>query len=219
MVASRRTIYPEVSRQAFLKNISWGTYQRLLAEKQEQAGIRLYYDNGTLEIKMPSAEHEEPNRTLAHLIELLAEEMNLDLRRLGSTTFSREDLSKGFEPDSCFYIQNAPAIQGRKKLDLKIDPPPDIVIEVDITSDSLAKSPIFAGLGVPEVWRFDNVMVTIHKLEEAGYAKADHSLAFPRLTSEIATQFLEESETMRTPDWSRRVREWIRSQSTSQSHP
>jgi Uma2 family endonuclease len=125
-------------------------------------------------------------------------------------------LAKGFEPDSCFYIQNAPAIRGKKKLDLKQDPPPDLVIEVDITSDSLDKFPIFAGLGIPEVWRFDNGTVTIHKLEGSSYSKAGHSLAFPPLTSEIATQFLAESETMRSPDWSRHVREWVRSQSAIQ---
>jgi Uma2 family endonuclease len=212
MVASQKTIHPQAGRPAYLKNISWETYERLLAEKEDQAGARLYYNNGTLEIKMPSVEHEEPNRTLAHLIELLAEELNLDLRRLGSTTFNREDLGKGFEPDSCFYIRNAPAIRGKKTLDLKQDPPPDIVIEVDITSDSLDKFPIFAGLRIPEVWRFDNGTVTIHTLQGNDYPKALHSLAFPMLTSEMATRFLAESETMRSPDWSRHVRTWVQSQ-------
>lgn len=136
--------------------------------------------------------------------------MNIDIERLGSTTFKRDDLLKGFEPDSCFYIQNAEAIAGKNSIDMAIDPPPDLVIEVDITSDSLDKFPIFAGVGVPEVWRYDQEKVTSHKLEGADYVEAEHSPTFPPLTSELATQFLEESAQMKSTVWLRRVREWAR---------
>src|SRR5262245_20806696 len=208
MVAPQRTI----DQFVVLRNVSWETFERLLADHQDSAGVRLYYDNGMLEIKVPSAKHEEPNRTLALLIEVLAEEMNLDLRRLGSTTFKRYDLLKGFEPDSSFYIQNAEAITGKDTLDLMIDPPPDLIIEVDITSDSLDKFPIFAGLGIPEVWRCNDEMVTIYKLEGDSYVTAEHSRTFPSLTGELATQFLVESVQIKSTTWLRRVREWARAQ-------
>src|SRR5262245_419860 len=206
MVAPQKTI----DQFVVLRNVSWETFERLLADHEDSAGVRLYYDNGMLEIKAPSAKHEEPNRTLAQLIEVLAEEMNLDLRRLGSTTFKRYDLLKGFEPDSSFYIHNVESIAGKATIDLIIDPPPDIVIEVDITSDSLDKFPIFAGLGIPEVWHYDDEMVTIYKLQGDHYVKAKYSPTFPLLTSELATQFLEESAQMKSTVWLRRVREWAR---------
>jgi Uma2 family endonuclease len=211
MVAPQRTI----DQFVVLRNVSWETFERLLADHEDSAGVRLYYNNGMLEIKAPSAKHEEPNRTLAQLIEVLAEEMNLDLRRLGSTTFKRYDLLKGFEPDSSFYIQNAEAITGKATIDLAMDPPPDIIIEVDITSDSLDKFPIFAGLGIPEVWHYNDETVTIYKLEGDHYVKADYSPTFPPLTSELATQFLEESAQIKSTTWLRRVREWARAQLNS----
>jgi Uma2 family endonuclease len=98
-----------------LENISWGTYERLLAERGETNGTRFTYNGGVLEIMVLSARHEKPNRTLALLVEVLAEELNLNLERLGSTTFKRADLLKGFEPDSCFYIQHADAINGKER--------------------------------------------------------------------------------------------------------
>jgi len=208
MVAPRKTI----DQYVVLRNVSWETFERLLADHQDSAGVRLYYNNGMLEIKVPSAKHERPNRTLAQLIEVLAEEMNFDIERLGSTTYKRDDLLKGFEPDSSFYIQNAEAVMGKDDFDLRIDPPPDIVIEIDITSDSLNKFPIFAGIGVPEVWRYDQGKVTFHKLDGEDYVEAKHSLTFPLLTSEIATQFLQESTQMKSTAWLRRVREWARTQ-------
>ncbi len=215
MVAPQKTIIRSETneRLVVLPNVSWETYERLLAEHPDSTGIRFSYDNGMLEIKMPSAKDERPNRTLALLIEIVAGEMSIDIERLGSTTFKRDDLLKGFEPDSCFYIQNAEAIFGKDSIDLTIDPAPDLVIEVDITSDSLNKFPIFAGVGVSEVWRCDQNGVSFHKLEGDSYVEVEHSPAFPPLTSEMATQFLEESAQMKSTAWLRRVREWAREQS------
>lgn len=161
-----------------LEQVSWKTYESLLADYEDHAGPRFYYDNGTLEIKMPSAIHEKANRTLAQLVSVLAEELNIDLVGLGSTTFKREDLLKGFEPDSCFYIQNADAVFEKEKIDLEIDPPPDLVIEADVTSKSLNKFMLFSAMGVPEVWRYDDGRVTMYQLVGGQYAEAGHSSAF-----------------------------------------
>jgi Uma2 family endonuclease len=121
------------ARNVVLKGISWETYRRLLAEHEAQSGTHFTYDSGVLEIMVLSSRHEEPNRTLALLVEVLAEELVIDIRRLGSTTFRREDLAKGFEPDSCFYIQHVATVAARIGIDLTIDPPPDLVFELLVT--------------------------------------------------------------------------------------
>lgn len=220
MVASQTVLAQKiaettVARCVLLRHVSWQTYESLLADYEDQAGPRFSYDNGMLEIKMPSVIHEKANRTLAQLVDVLAEELNIDLERLGSTTFKRKDLLKGFEPDSCFYIQNAGAIFGKDDLDLMVDPPPDLVIEADVTSESLNKFVLFSALGVPEVWRYDDGQVTMYQLEDGSYVETGQSLAFPLLTSEMATQFLSESLEMKSTAWFRRVREWAREQSNA----
>ncbi|HEY7543611.1 MAG TPA: Uma2 family endonuclease [Blastocatellia bacterium] len=206
------TVTSPPERLVTLYGISWETYERIITEHGERGGTRFTFDNGRLEIMVLSSRHERPNRTLALLVEVLAEEMEIDIERLGSTTFKREDLQKGFEPDSCFYIQNAESVRGKDEIDLASDPPPDLIIEIDITSESLNRFPIFAAVGVMEVWRFDRNAVTFFQLEDGEYRETPNSLAFPSLISEIATRFLAESLTMRSTAWLRRVREWARSQ-------
>jgi Uma2 family endonuclease len=110
--------------------VSWTTYEQLLADLASQSSTRLTYDRGILEIMSPLPEHEEGNRTIALLVEVLAEAMGIDVRNFGSTTFRREDLARGFEPDSCFYIQHEADISGKSAIDLTADPPPDLVVVI-----------------------------------------------------------------------------------------
>ncbi len=197
-------------QRIILENISWNLYEQLLAEHGDSVGTRFTYDNGDLEIMVVSAEHERFNRTLALLVDLIAAELDINVDRVGSNTFKRADLLKGFEPDSCFYTQHHAHVKGKKRLDLSVDPPPDLVIEVDVTSPSLPRFPIFAGVGVPEVWRYDGERVWFFKLEGEKYAEVEHSPALPPLTSDVATRFLKENEEMDSTDWLRRVRGWAR---------
>ncbi len=206
------TVVSPPERLVTLYGISWETYERIIAEHGERGGTRFTFDNGRLEIMVLSPRHEKPNRALAALVEVLAEEMDIDIERLGSTTFRREDLQKGFEPDSCFYIQSAESVRGKDEIDLASDPPPDLIIEIDITSESLDRFPLFAAVGVIEVWRFDRTSITFFRLEDDEYRKTPNSFAFPPLTSEIATRFLTESQTMKSTSWLRRVRQWARDQ-------
>src|SRR5215470_14554746 len=124
---------PATDQLVVLHNVSWQTYSRLLEDLADQSSIRVAFDNGEMEIMSPTAEHEELNRIVARFLEGVAAALDLDIRSLGSTTFKRKDVLRGFEPDSCFYLQNAPAIRGKTRLDLSIEPPPDLVIEIDIT--------------------------------------------------------------------------------------
>jgi Uma2 family endonuclease len=196
-----------------LDRVTWETYERLITEHGERCGTRFTYDEGVLQIMVVSSRHERPNRTLATLVEVLAEEWGVDIARLGSMTFKRKDLQKGFEPDSCFYIQHAEAIHGKQQIDIAVDPPPDLSIEVDITRGSLNRFPIFAAVGIPEVWRFDGNSVAIFRLKSGGYVEVANSLAFPAVTGEILTLFLDESQKLKSTAWLRKVREWARSQS------
>lgn len=197
-------------RRVVLTGVSWATYERLLGDLKDSSSPRLTFDRGVLEVMSPSAEHEESNRTIALLVEVLAEEFGLDVRDLGSTTFKREDLERGFEPDSCFYVQNEARMRGRREVDLTTDPPPDLVVEVDITSPSLKKFPIYASMGVPEIWRYDGRAVMIYRLEGDGYDETDESTALPRVTGGDLSRFVRESESAGRREWLRGVRAWAR---------
>lgn len=207
-------------QRVLLKNTSWETYERLLEAHTDESSPRFTFDTGMLEIMSPSSEHEEMNRALAQIVEMIALGAGIEIRSLGSTTFRRMDLDRGFEPDSCFYVQSAEMVRGKSQIDPAIDPPPDLVIEVDITSPSLAKLPIFARLGVPEVWRSDGERVEILILSDTGepgddYASAEASAAFPILTDELLNHFFERSKdhTSGRTEFLTEVLEWARGES------
>jgi Uma2 family endonuclease len=197
-------------QRVILSGVSWDTYERLLAEHQNQSSTRFVYDCGVLEIMVLSHKHEWINRTIALLIDLLAAESGTDCFASGSTTFRREDLQRGFEPDSCFYFQNAPRVRGKDEIDLSSEPAPDLVIEIDITRPSLNKLPLFASFGVPEVWRYDGVRVVILRLTDDKYFEIAESPLFPGLTSAVVTQFVESARKLERPVWVNQIREWAR---------
>lgn len=201
-----------LEQRVILHNVSWQTYEHLLVDHTQSSAPRFAFDRGTLEIRSPSAEHEEYNRTIALIVEVIAEEMGIDVRNLGSTTFQREDLERGFEPDSCFYIQNETRISGKASIDLTIDPPPDLVVEIDITSGSLNKFPIYAQIGVPEIWRYTGQACMIFRLAGVEYVACDTSQVLSGLTRAILSHFLEQSKVLKRTAWLRLLRAWIRQQ-------
>src|SRR5437773_7182305 len=175
------TVLNRPERQVNLR-VSWETYERLLAEHEENGGIRFTYNQGELEILVPSVEHETLTSKIETLVELIADGMALDFIRTRSTTFRREDLEKGFEPDSSFYFQNVEHVRGKKRLNLKKDPPPELVIEVDITNASMNKFPIYSGIGVTEVWHYSDDGLGIFTLEADEYVRCVQSSIFPKVT-------------------------------------
>ncbi len=199
-----------VTQRVILPHVCWETYERLLADHQESSGLYFTYDQGRLEILVPSLRHEKLKHAIATLVELLAGERNIDIEGVGSTTFRRQDLARGFEPDACFYIAHAAHMRQRQDIDLTVDPPPDLVIEIDITSTSLNKMPIFAALGVPEVWRYDGQQVHMFLLQAGAYTPVEASAAFPGVTREVIGQFVEASKTLKRTDWQHSVRAWGR---------
>lgn len=195
-----------------LRNISWGTYERLLEELADCSAPRLTYDRGELEIMSPTPEHEDVNGALDKLVSFVAFEVDVETRDLGSTTFRLEDLQRGFEPDSCFYVQNESLIRGKDRLDLTVDPPPDLVIEIDITGSSINKQKIFAQFGVPEVWRYDGGRVEIFNLSNGAYVKSEVSSVLPFFTAAVLTNFVAESRRLSRLEWMKGVRDWARAQ-------
>src|SRR5579871_3524230 len=168
---------------AVLHEIDWRTYSRLLRVFAERRGFRLTYDRGTLEIMSPLWTHEAPSKLIGRFVDVLTEELNLPCRMGGSVTLRRRRKRRGLEPDNCYWIANAPRMQGKRDLDLRTDPPPDLAVEVDVTSSSVDRMSIYAALGVPEVWRFTTGTVSFHVLQAGSYQIRPNSLSFPQLAS------------------------------------
>jgi Uma2 family endonuclease len=211
------TVKTPAEQRVVLHNIGWNTYERLLADHENYSAPRFTYDRGELEIMSPSPEHEAYNRSIALLVVILAAELGTDVYDLGSTTFRREDLERGFEPDSCFYIENEERVRGKARIDLAVDPPPDLVIEIDIISPSFSKLPIYAQIGVPEVWRYDGERLKILVLEGSEYVETTESTVVPPVTSNVLSNFMEKSTTTKRTVWLEAVREWARNDSQKES--
>jgi Uma2 family endonuclease len=197
-------------QRVVISNVSWETYEGLLAALSDSSAPRLTYDHGMLEIMSPLRKHEKPNRVLATVVQLVAEEWGVEGEDLGSTTFRRRELKQGVEPDSCFYLQNVERIRGEEEIDLAVDPPPDLAIEVEITSPAVNKFPIYARLGVPEIWLTDGLGVRILVLVAGQYQEGARSNVLPPLSASALSDFLEQSRTLKTLAWRKMVRNWAR---------
>src|SRR5262249_36748647 len=146
---------PPAGRCLQLSGIDWQTYLRLLRAFAERPGIRLAYDRGELEMMAPLLEHDGDSWFLGDMVFVLTEELGLPLKRGGSTTLRRRKRQRGIEADACYWIASASQMAGRRRLDLRTDPPPDLAIETDVTHSSMDRLSIYAALGVPEVWRLE----------------------------------------------------------------
>ncbi|MEQ9355768.1 Uma2 family endonuclease [Coleofasciculus chthonoplastes] len=177
-----------------LKGVSWQTFKTLLAEIGEDRACRMAYDQGVLEIRMPLEDHEEPKRLLEDFVTAIVDELGIELRSLGSLSLKRDDLTRFIEPDSCFYIQNESRVRGRR-INLEIDPPPDLAIESDYTSSSVDKQSIYAALGVPELWRYTRQTLQVYQLVEGEYEPREQSMIFPFLPVTEIPGFIEQSNT------------------------
>lgn len=200
----------QLTQMVVLPNISWKTYQAMLADIGDHRATRIAYNQGLLTIKVPSKLHEIVNRLLARIAATVTEETGLEVINVGSTTLEREDLEKGAEPDTGFYIQNAYRLEG---LDPEIpkDLPPDLVIEVDITSPSNRRVAIYQALEIPEVWRYTKRHgLEIYQLQASDYVKTEASLALPKLTATRLNEFLALRQTQGENQVIRSVRDWIR---------
>jgi len=204
---------PAPSRAALYRGVSWAEFLDLLRELDHRPGIRLAFDRGTLEIMSPSRDHEHVNDLLRCLVSTLCDELGIPRAGLGSTTWRRDDLLRAIEPDNCYYLEHEPIVRG-KEIDLTRDPPPDLGIEIDVTRKSLERFPIYAALGIPELWRFSGKTekLAFNRLDTAReYEEVPRSLAFPFLTPPDLERFLELRHTLDDTTIVKRFREWVRS--------
>jgi Uma2 family endonuclease len=178
-----------------IPQLVWEDYERLLEGLAERPHLRVSYDSGRLEIVSPSREHEEFTRLIDRLVYVFAGIFGLEVEPRGSATWKRRSQDKGVEPDGCYYIRNAARIIGKRVIDLESDLPPDVVVEVDITSTSLHKFPIYAALSVPEIWRYDGQGAYFYELTGGRYVVISESRFLPPLTGPILAEAIEISKT------------------------
>ena len=194
-----------------LNNISWEMYEKLLDVFASHPRLRMTYYKGTLELMTPLSDHETHSWNIGRLITVISEELGLEIRGVKSTTWRSEPDAVGKEADESFYIQNEAIVRNKLKIDLSVDPQPDLAIEIDTTHSSIDKMAVYAGLKVPEVWRFKNGKITINILTDAGYVESETSLAFGSFPVKELVRFMELDAEKGENARLREFREWVRS--------
>lgn len=180
-------------KRVTLRGLTWQAYQQILHALPPSRAARLTYDRGTLEITMPLESHEFALRMIEVFIRILVFEMGMKMKTMGSTVMERAELDRGCEPDCAYYIQNQPQVAGRE-VDLACDPPPDLVVEIDITHTDIDKNRLYAALGVPEFWRYNGREWRIYQLQEGVYRECDRPPTFPGVEKEDLYHFLARSQ-------------------------
>jgi Uma2 family endonuclease len=205
-------------REVF-SGVAWDDYEAMLRIVGDRP-IRIIYDRGEMEVEMPSQKHELYSRLLGRLAEEVALGLGLDYQALGMTTWRRRDMGRGLEPDQCYYIQHEAVVRQKGTIDLAVDPPPDLAIEVDITHSSLDRLEVYAQLRIPEVWRFDGTALTIYVLSaEGAYAPSATSSCLPGLTADTIVRLVECGRTLPTSQWVRMIREFVDNHLARQPRP
>jgi Uma2 family endonuclease len=192
--------------RVLLQSIGWQQFETILQELGQTRANRIAYQDGTLEIMTPLPEHEYYKETISIAIQDIADSLALDYESLGSTTWRKQAKMAGLEPDKCFYYKNEPFIRGKLQFDLTQDPPPDLALEIDMTSKSLARLPIYARLGVPEIWCYENGEIQIFLLENGEYSTSVKSLALPLISVQKMMEIIEKYR----PEGRRKIRQAIR---------
>jgi Uma2 family endonuclease len=199
-------------QRVLLQNISWQTFKTMLAEMGAERGSRLAYDQGTLEIMTPLMPHENSNRLIELFIGVLCEELGLEIKRTGSLTMTRDDLERGAEPDSSYYIQNEYRVRDLVDIDLASDPPPDLVLEVEYSRSKVNKFRLYASMGVPEFWRYNGSVLRVYILESGHYSECAISPTFAPVPVTEIPRFIQESRKVGEVAITRAFRTWVRQQ-------
>ncbi|QLE52494.1 Uma2 family endonuclease [Nostoc sp. C057] len=211
MLLELKRIHVPPGQRVLLRDVTWQELETILEDLGEHRVARIAYDRGILEIMAPLPEHEYDKEIIGDLVKALLEELNTEFISLGSTTFKNQVMAQGIEPDQCFYIKNESKIRGKKRLDLTVDPPPDLAIEVDITSRTHPN--IYEALKVPELWRFNKGKLQINVLQDGHYVESQQSLNFPQFKlGEAITQYLEQTITEGRNATFKAFRLWVQKQ-------
>ncbi|HUY93533.1 MAG TPA: Uma2 family endonuclease [Pirellulales bacterium] len=198
-----------------MHGISWQTYQNLLDERGDRKVPQMCYNQGSLELMSPSEDHEVYRRLLGRMIDDWTVENDIPIRSMGATTLKRETEQHGAEADECFYVKNERLVRGRR-IDLNVDPPPDLAIEIDISSSSIAKLDVYAGLGVREIWLFNGEALTVYELRSDGrYQIIGESVNLPGFPIKDVADWIARAQTTDETSWARSFLAWIRQRDAS----
>jgi Uma2 family endonuclease len=199
-------------QRCVLRNVDWERY-KAVAQSLGERFVRLTYDGSNLEFMTVSQVHERIGELLGRLLGVLTEEIGIAWLSVGSTTFDREDVERGLEPDKCFYIENEALVRPKDQIDLAIDPPPDLALEIEVSRSALNRLSIYGALRVPEVWRCDENSIKVHLLGESGkYLESEKSGHFPFLPLQELVRFLQKRHEVAENDLIRSFRTWVRDQ-------
>lgn len=200
-------VYP--GQRIQLQEVNWNEFESILDELGDKRACRIAYSDGVLEIRMPLPKHEKAKVLIGDMVKILLEELDMDNECFGSSTFKRQDMAKGIEPDDCFYIEHATQMIGKDRIDLAVDPPPDLAIEVDVTSKTELDA--YLALGVQELWRFEDGRLRISLLQSGQYQDVSSSPHFPQFPLiDSISQFLDRSQTEGRSQTLKAFRQWIR---------
>jgi Uma2 family endonuclease len=198
--------------QRFLLSlVSWEKYEQMVAWFNGRH-VRLTYDRGELELMTVSHKHENNKHFLGQFVVILADELNIDIHSGGSMTFKREDLNRGLEPDECYWIDYEAQMRHKDEYDQDKDPPPDLVIEVEVSRSVLDRMGIYAALKVPEVWRWDGQQLRFCRLKRGKYIESPASRFFPKLAASEIVRFIQMRQTLSEIHLLRAFRQWVREQ-------
>ncbi len=172
-----------------LENVAWSTYDAL-SEQRHGSVPRMTYDQGVLEMMSPMREHENIGCLIGRIVEAYSEVRNIEIISVASMTVKCPSLAKGFEPDESYYVTHAARVLNQTEMDFEVDPPPDLVVEVEMTSSAIEKLKLFAAMNVPEVWRHNGEHLTMYRLENAAYREIDSSVELPGLDARRVNEIL-----------------------------
>ncbi len=204
------TVTPAETRTV-LENISWQTFKSMLADMGEERNTRLAYDNGIVDILSPLVPHENSNRLIEAFIVVMCEELGLEIKRTGSLTLTRDDLEKGGEPDSSYYIQNESLVRDKENINLGTDPPPDLVLEVEYSRPAVNKLTLYASMGIPEFWRYNGSVLRVYRLSGKEYSEVASSPTFARIPVKEIPQFIQATRKNGEIATTRAFRTWVKS--------
>jgi Uma2 family endonuclease len=196
-------------QQLLLSDVSWQQFENILADLGEHRSARVSYSQGCLEIMVPLPEHEKAKEIIGDIIKILLDRLNIDYDSLGSTTLKSEKMTQGVEPDACFYIQNQSQVLGKNRLDLNVDPPPDLAVEIDLTSRTPLEN--YELLGVRELWRYGKQGLQIEVLRDSKYVRLETSPTFPDLPIvDLVNQCVRQSQIVGSSQAIKAFKQWVR---------
>jgi Uma2 family endonuclease len=208
MLLELRQLKIKPGQQLLLADVNWQQFESILAELGDRRSARVSYSHGYLEIMVPLPEHEKTKEIIGDTIKILLDRLNIDYDAFGSTTLKSEKMTQGVEPDACFYIRNQALVMGKNRLDLNIDPPPDLAIEINLTDRTPLNN--YELLGVPELWRYNQQGLQIQVLQDGKYVKSNSSPIFPDLPMiDLIDKYVRQSQIVGGSQAMKALKQWV----------